>query len=606
MKLRYIQKDITLFKKVFARYWRTLRFKFAVLVFFDLFGGFLDGVGIGMLVPLFSLVVRGNVGGQDFVSRYTASVLSFFSIPFTIWYLLLVVSAIFLLKAVVMFFLGYLETSVTSQYEIDVKTNLYRDTVTARWPFLMTQKFGHLEYVIVTCASYHARLLKESFNITRILAAFIMYFAVAFSISAVITLVTLAAGLVLLVAFLPIARRLRRYNMERAELAKHIGHDINENILGFKVLKSSGLEETAARNMGRLFSGMKSIWMKQYVAKHGVAVFWQPFIMAFVTGVFMTVYTYQGSKFDIGAFIAIVYLIQKVFIHVQGIQDSIHGVSDALPHIEMAERLHKDAQANQEQKGGSDPFIFRRALEFRDVAFAYEEGRPVLSGVSFMIEKGEMAALVGQSGGGKTTIADLLLRLYEPQRGSIQIDGQDVSNIDLASWRSHIGYVPQEVFLINGIIEENIRLFDEAIGTNDIERAAKAAHLDFVFSLPKGFQTYIGERGIQLSGGQRQRIALARALARNPEILILDEATSSLDAESELKIKEAIEALKGRMTIVVIAHRPSTIMNADKVFVLDSGHIIEHGKPLDLLHNPSSYFSTISGIAQERMGGRNL
>ena len=202
-----------------------------------------------------------------------------------------------------------------------------------------------------------------------------------------------------------------------------------------------------------------------------------------------------------------------------------------------------------------------------------------------------MVGLIGPSGAGKTTIVDLLLRLFRPQNGELLIDGTNIDEVDKKSWHDNIGYVSQDIFLINDTIENNIRFYNSSLNHKDIAEVTKSANIyDFIESLPDKLQTFVGERGVQLSGGQRQRIVLARILARKPSILVLDEATSALDNESEHKIQEAIKGLRGKLTILIVAHRLSTVMHADKIAVIKDGIIAEEGSPQELLSNTESYF----------------
>ena len=208
-----------------------------------------------------------------------------------------------------------------------------------------------------------------------------------------------------------------------------------------------------------------------------------------------------------------------------------------------------------------------------------------------------MVGLIGPSGAGKTTVFDMVLRLLEPTKGALVLDGVPVSNIDINVWRKHIAYVPQDIFLINGTVRDNIRFFDENISDEDVTEAAKKAYIyKMIEKLPKSFDTEVGERGIMLSAGQRQRIAIARALARKPQLLLLDEATSALDTESEQHIQRAIHELKGKVTVCVIAHRLSTVHEADMLYVLEDGRIIESGTPSDLLSKKETYFARMYGI----------
>ena len=210
-----------------------------------------------------------------------------------------------------------------------------------------------------------------------------------------------------------------------------------------------------------------------------------------------------------------------------------------------------------------------------------------------------MVGLIGSSGAGKTTVADLLLRLFRPNSGKILLDGKDIEEINIKSWRKKIGYVSQDVFLLNDTIKNNIKFFDKSVSSEDIANAVEAASArDFIQKLPDGLNTIVGERGIKLSAGQRQRIALARVLARNPEILILDEATSALDNKSELLVQGAIENLKGKVTVLAIAHRLSTVMNSDRLLVLEKGRILEEGAPRQLLKDKDSHFYKMYNIRE--------
>ena len=221
---------------------------------------------------------------------------------------------------------------------------------------------------------------------------------------------------------------------------------------------------------------------------------------------------------------------------------------------------------------------FQSQIEFRDVSFKYDERNEVVKNINFTISKGQILALVGPSGAGKSTLADLLPRFYDVNSGSIKIDNHDIRDLNLNSLRKLMGIVTQETILFDDTIQSNITYGIKTYSNNDLENAAKAANAyNFIKEQPNGFETIIGEKGIKLSGGQRQRLAIARAILRNPPILILDEATSSLDVEAERKVQEALENLMLDRTTLVIAHRLSTVINADKIVVLDDGELVETG-----------------------------
>ncbi len=223
-------------------------------------------------------------------------------------------------------------------------------------------------------------------------------------------------------------------------------------------------------------------------------------------------------------------------------------------------------------------------IEYRHISFAYKPGEPVLKDISLLVSPGEAIALVGASGAGKTTFVNLLPRFYDPEVGQVLIDGVDIRDVKLHSLRRQIGIVPQETIMFSGTIAQNIAFGQDVFNMEAVKEAAKIANAhQFITQLPKGYQTWVGERGVNLSGGQRQRIAIARAVLLNPQILILDEATSALDSESEALVQEALERLMEKRTVFIIAHRLSTVRRCDRILVLEQGQIVESGTHEELL-----------------------
>lgn len=229
-------------------------------------------------------------------------------------------------------------------------------------------------------------------------------------------------------------------------------------------------------------------------------------------------------------------------------------------------------------------------VEYRDIDFTYASGKPVFNNLSLLVQPGNVMALVGPSGAGKTTLVNLLARFYDPQAGKILVDGMDVRDVTLKSLRQQIGIVPQETTLFSGTIAQNIAYGQTELDYTSIEAAAKVANAhDFIEQFSQGYHTWVGERGVNLSGGQRQRVAIARAILLNPRILILDEATSALDSESEALVQEALERAMENRTVFVIAHRLSTVRKADRILFLENGQIAESGNHLELLAQGGRY-----------------
>jgi subfamily B ATP-binding cassette protein MsbA len=269
--------------------------------------------------------------------------------------------------------------------------------------------------------------------------------------------------------------------------------------------------------------------------------------------------------------------LNVVYANAMAALDRIYEIMDEKPEIVSA-------------PGAIDLPQIRGEVQFDDVSFEYNEGCPVLQGVTFQVEPGVRVALVGPSGSGKTTVVSLIPRFYDVCAGHVRIDGHDVREVKIESLRRHIGMVLQDPILFSGTIRENILYGRPSATDAEVMEAARAANaLEFVTSLPHGFETEVGERGSMLSGGQRQRITIARAFLKDPKILVLDEATANLDPESEHLIQGAMKRLIVGRTTFIIAHRLSTVVNADRILVLSAGRVIESGTHRELLANGGLY-----------------
>ena len=309
----------------------------------------------------------------------------------------------------------------------------------------------------------------------------------------------------------------------------------------------------------------------------------------------MIIYLYGGylfmeDKMSIGEIVAFVALLDRLYKPVTQLSN-IH--IDVTRSLALFQRIFDYFDMEEESKDREDAINLEKVngnIEFKDVCFSYKKDLQVLHDINFEIKPGTMTALVGASGVGKTTVTNLIPRLYEVSKGRINIDGYDTRDITLQSLRNQIGIVMQEPYLFNDTIEANLRYGREDVTYEEIVEACKAAYIhDFIMSLPQNYKTIVGNRGIKLSGGEKQRISIARVILKNPKIIILDEATSALDSVSEMYIQKAlVPLLKGR-TSIVIAHRLSTILSADNILVFEGGRIIQSGSHKELLHEGGLY-----------------
>ncbi|MGG7143120.1 ABC transporter ATP-binding protein [Clostridium nigeriense] len=309
----------------------------------------------------------------------------------------------------------------------------------------------------------------------------------------------------------------------------------------------------------------------------------------------MIIYLYGGYLFmqdmiSIGEIVAFVALLDRLYKPITQLSNIHIDVTRSLALFQRIFDYFDMEEEGRDREGAIRLKDINGSIEFEDVCFSYKEGQEVLKNINFSIKSGTMTALVGASGAGKTTVTNLIPRLYEVSKGCIKIDGYDTKDITLKSLRKQIGIVMQEPYLFNDTIEANLRYGREEADYEEIVEACKAAYIhDFIMSLPDNYKTIVGNRGIKLSGGEKQRISIARVILKNPKIIILDEATSALDSVSEMYIQKAlVPLLKGR-TSIVIAHRLSTILSADNILVFENGRIVQSGNNKELLDEGGLY-----------------
>lgn len=591
MIIKRIFSTIRLFQRGYGEYKRQI----IILTVLGFFSGLLEGIGVNAIIPLFSFVSENNNRSSDFISRTIENFFNFFHLDFNLHYLLIFISILFILKAIMLVIFNYINVKITSHYEQKTRSDLFCDTMLADWSYLLRQKIGYLEQVIITDISRSSALLRHLSGTILLATNLLVYTVIALNISAFITFITLFIGFILFLFFKPMFYKARIIAQHQADINKQVAHLIDEHMIGAKTIKTVHAESSVLKKAAEYFNKLRETSIQaNFVSSVNYALV-EPVGVIFI--VVMFAISYKLPTFSFASFAVIIYLIQRIFSNLQVAQNRLQTISELAPYLGIIIKYKQDAAAHKEQDDGARDFKFNKKLEFKNVGFSYFKEKEILRQVNFLVEKGEMVGLIGPSGAGKTTIVDLILRLFKPSLGEILLDNAPVSDISLGQWREKIGYVSQDIFLLNDTIANNIKFYNEAISGDDLMAAAKIANIfDFIQEQPNKFETIVGERGVLLSGGQRQRIILARIIARKPELLVLDEATSALDNESEVLIQKAIENLKGKITVLAIAHRISTITNADRLIVLDKGKIIEQGTPEKLLKDTRSYFYKMYNI----------
>jgi ABC-type transport system involved in Fe-S cluster assembly fused permease/ATPase subunit len=358
-----------------------------------------------------------------------------------------------------------------------------------------------------------------------------------------------------------------------------------DSLLNFETVKYFGNEEMEARRFDQSMAAYEKsatkVWTSQGLLNFGQMVIFSLGMMAMMT---MSALAIRTGTQTVGDFVFINVLLMQLAAPLAVVGFIYSEVRQGIANIEqMFDLLDMDAEIS-DTSGATDLIVTSAAIAFKDVHFAYDPKRPILKGISFDVPAGHTVAVVGPSGAGKSTISRLLYRFYDIQEGAITIDGQDVRNVTQKSLRAAIGMVPQDTVLFNDTIAYNIRYGRPGAAQEDVEAAARIAQVDsFIRSLPDGYNATVGERGLKLSGGEKQRVAIARTILKSPPILILDEATSALDTRTEQEIQTALDEVSKNRTTLVIAHRLSTVVNADEIIVLKDGLIAERGKHDELL-----------------------
>jgi ATP-binding cassette, subfamily B, bacterial MsbA len=444
-------------------------------------------------------------------------------------------------------------------------------------------------------------------SLARDLVTLVSLVGVMFVQDVVLSLIVFTVAPPLLLGLRYLSKRLRSATRESVILNSHVLGAMQETVQGISIVKAFTMEEQLQNKIQSTIDAAerRSNRIARLSERNGPLT--ESLAGLSVAGV-MAYAAFQAIYSGVlpGAFFSFITALLLAYEPAKRLAKLQVQMERAAVNAKMIYEI-LDMQTHQRDKHGAGELAVSAArVEFRNVSFAYGSNDPVLHGLSFIAEGGKTTALVGPSGAGKSTVITLVPRFYDPAEGEILIDGQNIADVTKSSLRHHLAYVSQQPYLFEGTIRDNIRYGRPEATDAEIADAARLANAhDFILAQPMGYDTPVGENGLTLSGGQRQRLSIARALVRNAPILLLDEATSALDAESEAAVQQALDAAMVGRTVIVIAHRLSTVMKADKIVVMQSGRVVEEGTHESLALRPSGLYARLHNL-QAGSNGRDI
>lgn len=574
---------------------RILYFNLVGMVLISLF----EGVGILLLIPLINLsgIIDVNSNSAPAISWLSTFFHSFpksLSLIFVLGvYILLIIGQSFFQRKQTI-----LNVKIQQNFIRHLREDIYMSLLQANWAFFLNKRKSDIINLMtneITLVSAGTNMFLQF--LTSIVFTMIQL-GIAFWLSPQLTVFVLLFGIAIIFFSRKLINNSNKLGKETYDLSQMYIAGITDHFNGIKDIKSNMLEESHLNWFRGLSKKMEENRIK-LVKLNTISQFIYKLVSAFLIATFMffSIKMFQAQPAQL---MLIIVIFSRLWPRFSGIQSNLEQLGSIIPSfkalIELQNQCDASKELNERELHLIKPISLMEGLECRNVSFRYNLDEPVntLQNINLQVPANRMTAIVGRSGAGKSTLIDLLMGLNQPETGQVLIDGNPLTNNNLLVLRRSISYVPQDPFLFNATIRENLLIIDQNASEETIwESLEFAAAADFIKKLPNGLDTLIGDRGIKLSGGERQRLVLARAILRKPSILVLDEATSALDTENESKIQEALERLKGTMTILVIAHRLSTIKNADQVIVLDQGEIIQQGQFSQLANEKRGMFSSL-------------
>jgi ATP-binding cassette, subfamily C, bacterial len=534
---------------------------------------FAEGVSIATLLPILTLA-QGGRGGM--VGWFMGDVVDGAGFEAAITVLLAIVLGGIVLKSALtwlaMRYVGYSVAEVSTRMRMRIITQL----LAVRWSYLVGQRSGRFTHVINAQVNAAVQAFQAAAVFCASVIQTVVLLTIAFFVSWQMAVAALLMSVVLFVSLRRFIRTARAAGRNQSRRNKELNQFLTEALNNMKPVKAMGRDSGFVGIVEKKVRSLRKAARKQVMSKETLKNLEEVIVTFFLAGgIYAALVVLKVPLADL---LVVALVLLRTIRSVAKVQQQYQLVASLEEPFDEIQELLAETAAEREPQGGTREVTFERSLELREVAFAYGgsgAARDVLGGVDLEVPFGRLVVVTGPSGVGKTTLVDLILGLHRPTSGHVLVDGVSLAEIDLGHWRRQIGYVAQELILLNDTIAANVTLGDPDLGSKDVARAlAIAGATEFVAAFPEGVNTVVGDKGARLSGGQRQRIALARALVRRPRLLILDEVTSALDPETEREICANIRELAGETTVLAITHRPAFLEWADLVYRIGEGGIV--------------------------------
>ena len=512
--------------------------------------------------------------------------------------ILIIIGLFFIVKGIFTFLAYSYAAYLRGELIIKFKKSLLNGYSNMTYEYYLKNDIGNLVNIINEQTNRSVDAFKNLYDVGLKGINSSIYIIFAFNFSFSMGFLILFCSLIIFNLFKKVNISTKNMSLNTSSENGSIAKQIIQLLHSFKYLKSTNQIDLYNKKVNQSIKKLATYHTKTGILGGIVSASREPLSICLIIIIFAIEIYFLKSNFELLLISAILYY--RSLSSIVGVQGSWLNTQQLIGSNEILFKKINELKVNSENSGKKKIFKFKKNLVFSNVYFKYfSEEKYVINNFNFSLPANSYIALIGKSGSGKSTLADIITLILKPQKGSIYIDGVESTQIDFNSWRDQIGYVSQETVIFddtiaNNISQNNHNSLKGNILKNRIKYAANLANInEFIESLPNGYETIVGERGVRLSGGQKQRIFIARELFRKPKILILDEATSALDSQSEMNIQKSIDMLKGKITIIVIAHRLSTIKNVDRVVILDKGEVIEDGSFKNLYENKKSYLSSL-------------